>query len=111
MESTACDVHHHDRHVDVVDVIPPAPTSIKDQMPGLANVLQQLAANMGREFVQKMVKASVELRAAYEADDFQAVNALYRSGSGWLAVAENGYFMGVPESAMKAFALRHRRAR
>ena len=110
MESTACDVHHRDRQVDVVDVIPPAPTSIKDQMPGLANVLRQLADNMGRDFVQKMVKASVDLRAAYEADDYQAVNCLYRSGTGWLAVEENGYFIGVPEASMKAFAQRHRRA-
>ena len=110
MESIACDGHQHDRHVDVVDGIAPSPTSIKEQMPFLAKNLQLLAASVGRDHVQKMVAASVALRAAFDADDYPSVNRIYRSGQGWITAEENGFFLGVPEAAMRAFAKRHRRS-
>ena len=111
MESTTCTVQHHGQHVDGVDGLAPMPTSIKDQMPVLARMLQDLAANMGRESVQLQLKASMDLRRAFDADDYQAVSAVYRRGDGWVSAVENGFCVGVPDAAMKAFAQRHRGGR
>jgi len=108
MDSTACTVQHHGQHVDGVDGLLPMPTNIKLQMPILAKLLQDLAANLGRESVQLQLKASMDLRRAYDADDYQAVRAVYRRGDGWVSAVENGFCVGVPEEAMKAFARRHR---
>ncbi len=113
MESTTCAVHqsvHQAETLDGVPVLDPAPTSIKDQMPELAALLQQLAVNVDRGFVQDMVRAAVDLRLAYDRDDYQAVKAVYARRHGWIDCAEGGYQLGVPEVHMKAFARRHRRA-
>jgi hypothetical protein len=109
MESISCDVHHGDHLLDVVDAIGPMPTNIKLQMPTLAVLLQSLAANMGREHIHAMVEATVELRRAFDADDYHAVSAIYGRRKGWAEASENGFTFGVPEAAMKAFAARHRR--
>lgn len=108
MESTTCDGQHHDQQVDVVAGLEPSPTNIKTQMPQLSIWLQDLAVNMGRESVQAMVKATMDLRRAFDADDYAAVSAVYRRGDGWINAQENGFCMGVPDAAMKAFAKRHR---
>jgi hypothetical protein len=110
MESTTCDVQHNGQQVGVVDGLSPTPTSIKDQMPELAKLLQDLAVNGGRESVQVMLKATMDLRRAYEVDDYAAVCAIYRRGDGWINAQENGFCMGVPDADMKAFAKRHREA-
>ena len=111
MESTSCDVHHDVQQVEKMDKLKPAPISIKEQMPGLSTVLRQLAENLGRDQVQRMVEATVCLRAAFDADDYLGVNAAYRLGHGWIVWEENGYCFGVPEAEMRRFAQRHRRAR
>jgi len=111
METTSCDVHHHGQQVDVMDGIPPAPSSIKVQMPELAKYLQDIAAQMGRETVALQVKATVDLRNAFDQDNYRAVNLVYRRGHGWVSWGENGFYFGVPEDAMRAFARRHREAR
>lgn len=94
--------------LDGLAALPPVPVSIKEQMPGIAGFLQELAANMGREHVAGLVKASIELRRAYDRDDFRAVGAAYGSGRGWVTCCEAGYQLGVPEIHMAAFAKRHR---
>jgi hypothetical protein len=111
METTTCDVQQSVRHVDAVDGLLPMPTNIKVQMPDLASMLQQLAANVGRDTVQRQLQASVDLRHAYDADDYRAVNAVYRRGDGWVSWSENGYCVGVPSDVMAAFAKRHRGGR
>lgn len=111
MKSTACDVHQSVQRTENLDGLPelPAmPTSIKDQMPDLAGLLQQLGANMGREFVQVMVKAATDLRVAYDKDDYRAVRAVYARKAGWIDCQEGLYQLGVPEAHMAAFAKRHR---
>lgn len=108
MESTSCDGQHNGQQIDVVAGLLPVPTSIKDQMPQLATILQDFAANMGREDIQLQVKASIDLRRAFDADDYQAVSAVYRRGHGWIDWQENGFCIGVPGWAMKAFVKRHR---
>jgi hypothetical protein len=108
MESKACDVRDNGQDVDVLDGLPPMPTSIKAQMPELAAFLQSLAANIGRDRVQLQLKGSVDLRKAYSADDFRAVNGVYRRGHGWVVWQENGFLVGVLADAMAAFAKRHR---
>jgi hypothetical protein len=109
METTTCAVHQHGQHVDVVDDLLPPPTNIKEQMPGLAAMLQFLAGNIGRESVTLQLKASMDLREAYDADDYRAVNEIYRRGHGWIDWEESGYCVGVPKRAMAAFAAKHRR--
>lgn len=111
MESTTCDVQHNVRQLDVVDGLPIQPNNIKEQMPVLAQQLQSLAANVGRESVQRMLKASMDLRAAFDANDYRAVNEVFKRGHGWVAAQENGFCVGVPENVMRDFAKRHRRAR
>jgi len=108
MESIAYTGQHTGQQVDVVAGLAPMPTSIKDQMPILAKMLQDLAGNMGRESVQLQLKASMDLRRAYDADDYKAVSAVYRRGDGWVTAEENGFCVGVPDAVMKAFAHRHR---
>lgn len=108
MESTACDVQHHGQQVDVVDGLPPMPTNIKLQMPECAAFLQSLAANVGRDQVQQMLKASVDLRRAFDRNDYAAVRAVYRRGHGWIDWAEAGYLVGVSSDAMTRFARQHR---
>jgi hypothetical protein len=116
METTACAVHQPVQHLDVVDGsgevdgLAPMPTNIKDQLPGLAAMLQYLATQIGREAVQLQLKASIDLRKAYDADDYRAVNAIYRRGHGWVDCQEAGYCVGVPKQAMQTFALKHRRS-
>lgn len=113
METIACAVHQSVHQVDVVDGLtdglPPMPTNIKEQMPGLASMLQYLAVQIGRDAVQRQLKASIDLRRAYDADDYQAVNAMYRRGHGWVDCQEGGFCVGVPKQAMQTFALKHRR--
>lgn len=111
MNSTTCDVQNDVQHtamLDGLDALPPVPTSIKDQMPNMAAMLQSIAGYMGREFVEVMVKASMDLRRAYEADDFRAASLIYARKDGWIACCESGFQLGVPEAHMKAFAKRHR---
>ena len=108
METTTCAVQHGVQQVDVVDGLLPMPASIKAQMPELAALLQSLAANIGREAVQKQLQASVDLRRAFDADDYKAVRAVYRRGDGWVDATENGFQVGVPAAAMQTFARRHR---
>ncbi len=111
MESTTCAVHQLVHRTETADGLPdlaPAPTSIKDQMPELAALLQQLAASMGRDQVQAMVKAATALRVAYDRDDFGAVSQAYARGDGWIDAAEGGCQVGVPKPYMAAFARRHR---
>lgn len=113
METTTCDVQHAVRDLDVVDgpaALPPMPTSIKVQMPQLSAFLQSLATNIGREHVHRQLQASINLRKAFDADDYQAVRAVYRRGAGWVDWQENGYCVGVPSDSMAAFARRHREA-
>jgi len=110
MKSTTCDVRDNDRDVDVVDGLPPMPASIKNQMPKLATLLQSLAAQLGRDSVQLQLKASMDLRRAFDADDYRAVSEVYRRGHGWVAATENGFCIGVPAPAMQEFARRHREA-
>lgn len=108
METTTCDVHHHDHQSAEVDGLLPPPSNIKLQMPGLAAQLQFLAGNLGRESVTLQLKASLDLRKAYDADDYKAVSAIYKRGHGWIDWEEGGYCVGVPKRAMQAFAKRHR---
>ncbi len=108
METMTCDVQHPVRDLDVLDGLPPAPTSIKDQMPDLAAFLQSLAANIGRDHVQLQLKASIDLRRAFLSDDYAAVREVYRRGHGWVYWEERGYCMGVPAGRMIEFARRHR---
>ena len=96
------------KKLDGVDALMPMPTSIKEQMPGIASFLQELAANMGRGHVAAMVKASVDLRKAYDRDDFAAVSEVYSRKHGWVTCLEGGYQLGVPDAQMSAFAKRHR---
>ena len=110
MESTACDVRDNDRDIDVMDGLLPVPSSIKGQMPKLAGMLRNLSNQLGRESVQRQLKASVDLRAAFDADDYQAVKSIYRRGHGWIDAQEDGFCVGVPELAMRDFARRHREA-
>lgn len=114
MNSTTCDVRDNVRDIpprtDVRDGLLPAPSNIKDQMPGLAKMLQHLSQQLGRESVQLQVKATMDLRKAFDANDYRAVSAVYRRGHGWIYWEEGGYCMGVPEAAMRAFANKHRRA-
>lgn len=95
--------------LDGLDALPPVPTSIKDQMPGIAGVLQELAANMGREHVAAMVKASIDLRRAYDRDDRSGVSEVYARKEGWVTCAEGGFQLGIPDVHMSAFANRHRK--
>lgn len=111
METTTCDVQHGVQHPDVPDGLPPMPTNIKLQMPNLARMLQELAGNIGRDLVQRQLQASVDLRRAFDADDYRAVNAVYRRGDGWVSWSEGGYCVGVPSDVMAAFAKRHRGGR
>lgn len=108
MESTTCDVRESVRDKKNADVLPPVPASIKDQMPLLAATLQNLSAQLGRESIQLQLKASLDLRKAFDADDYRAVNAIYRRGHGWIDCQEGGFCIGVPKAAMQAFAKRHR---
>ena len=108
METTTYDVHHNDQQPDVMDGLLPPPSNIKVQMPGLAAQLQFLAGNLGRESVTLQLKASIDLRKAFDADDYRAVNAIYKRGHGWIDWEEGGYCVGVPKRAMQAFAKRHR---
>jgi hypothetical protein len=94
--------------LDGMDKLAPMPSSIKDQMPVNAQTLQELATNMGREFVAVMVKASIDLRKAYDRDDRAAVSEVYARGNGWITSIEGGYQLGVPDAHMSAFAKRHR---
>jgi hypothetical protein len=96
------------KELDGVDGLAPMPTSIKDQMPAIAKFLQDLAANMGRDHVAAMVKASIDLRKAYDRDDFKAVSEVYARKQGWVTCLESGYQLGVPDAQMSAFAKRHR---
>lgn len=77
-------------------------------MPCIAGFLQQLAANMGREFVAAQVKASIDLRKAYDRDDFAAVSEVYARKQGWVTCTEGGLQLGIPDLHMSAFAKRHR---
>lgn len=77
-------------------------------MPKLAAMLQHLSANMGRESVQNQLKASMDLRRRFDANDYVGVNEVYRRGHGWIDWQEAGYCIGVPKAAMQAFAKRHR---
>lgn len=111
MNSTTCDVQddvQYTARLDGLDALPPVPTSIKEQMPNMAATLQGIAGYMGREFVGAMVKASMDLRRAYEADDYPAASQVYARKDGWIACCESGFQLGVPEGHMKAFARRHR---
>jgi hypothetical protein len=111
MESTTCDVQQGVQQTEVMDGLPkllPIPSSIKVQMPLLAAHLQQLAASMGRECVDLQVRASLDIRAAYDRDDFRAVSRVYARGHGWIASIEGGACLGVPDEYMRAFARRHR---
>lgn len=94
--------------LDGLDALPPMPTTIKDQMPCIAGFLQQLAANMGREHVAAQVKASIDLRKAYDRDDFAAVSEVYARKQGWVTCTEGGFQLGIPDLHMSAFAKRHR---
>ena len=112
MKSTTYAVQHavqQTETLDGLDVLLPMPTSIKEQMPVIAEYLQQLAANMDRDFVGVTVKASIDLRRAYDADDFAAVSAVYARKNGWITCEEGGFQLGVPDAHMAAFAQRHRR--
>lgn len=109
METTTCTVQHYDQHVDGVDELLPPPTNIKEQMPSLAAQLQWLSGNLGRESITLQLKASIDLRKAYDADDYRAVSAVYKRGHGWIDWEEDGYCVGVPKRFMQAFAARHRR--
>ena len=84
------------------------PTNIKLQMPQCAAFLQSLAANVGRNQVQQMLKASVDLRRAFDRNDYAAVRAVYRRGHGWIDWAEGGFLVGVASEAMSEFARQHR---
>ncbi len=108
METTTCTVQHHGQHPDGVDGLLPPPTSIKDQMPQLAAMLQNLSSQLGRDNVQRLVKASMDLRKAYDADDYREVSKVYARGHGWTNWEEGGYSLGVPNAAMQAFAKKHR---
>jgi hypothetical protein len=110
MESTTYDVQQTRPAFNLLDGLPIQPTNIKEQMPLLAQQLQSLAANVGRESVQRMLKASMDLRAAFDANDYRAVNEVFKRGHGWVAAQENGFCVGVPENAMRDFAKRHRRS-
>ena len=77
-------------------------------MPVLASQLQQLAAQLGRESVNLQVRASMDIRKAYDLDDFRGVSRVYRRGHGWIAAIEGDACLGVPDEYMAAFARRHR---
>lgn len=112
MKTTACDVRNavqKTETLDGLDVLLPAPASIKEQMPHMAAALQSIAQNMGREFVTAMVRASMDLRAAYDADDYRAASRVYARKDGWISCSEGGCQLGVPEAHMRAFARRHRK--
>lgn len=111
MKSITCNVHDKKTDVDVVDGLLPVPTSIKDQMPLLAQMLQVLSAQLGRDAIQRQLRCSMDLRKAFDADDYQGVRAVYRRGDGWIDWQEAGYCIGVPAQAMQEFAKRHRSAR
>jgi hypothetical protein len=102
------DGQHNGQQVDVVAGLAPLPTNIKDQMPVLAGLLQKVAVSMGRESINLQIRASMDLRRAYDADDYRGVSAVYRRGHGWINAQENGFCLGVPDAAMKAFVKRHR---
>lgn len=108
METTSYTVQQAVQEVGDLDGLAPKPTSIKTQMPILADYLQQLAANLGREHVDRMVRASLDLRRGYDQDDYRAVQEVYRRGHGWIDSTEGGFCLGVPADKMREFAQRHR---
>ena len=95
--------------LDGMDALLPMPSSIKEQMPANAQTLQELASSMGRESVAAMVKASIDLRKAYDRNDRAAVSKVYTRGHGLITSTEGGHQLGVPDAHMSAFAKRHRR--
>ena len=121
MKSITCNVQQNvqeaefaGRRTENLDGLPelaPVPTSIKEQMPVLASMLQDLAANIGREQVAPTVKAAIDLRRAYDRDDYAAVKAVYDRKNGWVTCAEGGHQVGVPARYIRAFWARHRAAR
>ena len=117
MKSTSYAVHQSVHQPKVVDGmaesgrIGAVPKSIKAEMPVLAGVLQDLEAGMGAQFVAGLVRTAMEIRRAFDADDFRAVSAVYARRAGWINASEGGYQLGVPEADMRAFAARHRKAR
>lgn len=111
MESTACAVRRSvqlTEELDGLDGLGPMPPNIRDLMPELAAMLRSLAAQIGDTGVQTMLRASIDLRRAYDADDYRAVAEVYGRRQGWLTWAEGGYQVGVPSEHMAAFARRHR---
>lgn len=111
MESITCDVRGDVRDMGVPDGLAPAPSNIRNQMPVLAEYLQVLASQLGREHVDLMVRASVDMRQAFDRDDYAGVREVYRRGHGWIDATESGYCLGVPAEFMRQFARRHREAR
>lgn len=112
MKSTTCNVQDDVQKtelLDGLDMLPPVPASIKDEMPNMAAMLQSISGYMGREFVAAMVKASMDLRRAYDSNDFRAASQVYARKDGWIACGESGFQLGVPDAYMKAFANRHRK--
>jgi hypothetical protein len=111
MNSTACVVQDAVRlteELDGLDELQPVPTSIRDQMPGLAVMLQSLAGQIEQGGVHAMLRVSIDVRRAYDADDYRAVAAVYARRLGWLTWAEGGFQVGVPAEHLAAFARRHR---
>jgi hypothetical protein len=108
MESITCNVRENVRDEIQTDGLPPVPSSIKEQMPLLAAMMQDLSSQLGRESVQLQLQASMDLRKAFDADDYRQVSEIYRRGHGWIDWQEKGYCIGVPAAAMKHFAQRHR---
>lgn len=86
----------------------PRPTSIKAQMPVLADQLRQIAAQMGDEMVNTLVRNSIDLMKAYEADDYRAMSAVYRRKTGWINAHEDGVQLGLSTEQVQTFAQRHR---
>ena len=101
MKSITCDVRDNDRDtttrtdVDGLAALPPTPTNIKEQMPLLAAMLKDLAAQLGRERIQFQLKASMDLRKAFDADDYREVNSIYRRGHGWIDWQEAGFCLSL----------------
>lgn len=114
MESTSYDVQHNVQHSKNLDgvldgnlpALLPMPTSIKDQMPFLAECLQSLAASSGREAVQVMVRNGTAMRRAFDARDVGEVRRLLAVPGGWAVGCERGYQFGVPEGHRTAMLAR-----
>lgn len=108
MTAMQLDIDKRPRNLEVP--LLPEPTNSRVQMPFLAESLQKMVVEVGREAVQEMWRNGKALRKAYDAGDAATVWRICASGQGIAAATENGYQFGVP-TAQRAAMLRQHRAK